>query len=225
MKKIMVSVVTVLMIFAVAAVASADNNCKVYLDTMGNGGNFNLHEYMNLAGTTDKDFDTSLTCAGFEYLMDRIQLGAEYSSGEFSAEGDKADLTLYKLNIGYRVLDKDAFQMDMKGGYEDFSMDLDGVKIEYNGVFIGIDASYQFKDSSLEASIGYCPNAGVKEDGESMDGTDNSITDYRLKYTYFINAHWGASLGYRNFKAETKTDVMKLEETISGFTLGGTYKF
>lgn len=244
----------VFMVFMIGEAAlAADDNGSLYLDAMiGGDGTWLMKGTDAESGstTTINDFDISSNpwAFGGDYAFGAFVISADYISGHTKAsEGDGNhdlyDYTLYDLGLGYRIVNKDSFKLDLKALYYHLSdtdqtgtdsEDQTGAFFTYsmNGYMLDLKASVDFSDQfSLTASYGASLSGDVSNHYIKVPNIKKSGTlkTADIKLIYMFSSNFGASLGYRMLNFEPKYSAggirMEFPNKIDGFTVGVYFRY
>lgn len=125
---------------------------------------------------------------GIEAMLgDSFKLGLDYLS--------ENDTYYHNLGIkgGYRLLNNDAFQLDVFAAYHMFDL-YTPPSDNGNYVALGADAAFSLSDSlSIGASVEYAVSGSFTW---GSDVCDLKVFGYALNVTYLFTENWGVSVGY-----------------------------
>lgn len=266
MKQLLSLIVLSCLVFGLTAPAAAGTT--VYLDAWG-GGNFDFDtksedlRYENgslIRSDSEKakaDDDLSGFTLGLESTLDRFKVGMEYgladtefypaSDGVTSDTKRKCELVLAEVKGGYRLVANDKLDLDLFAAILDINgeltLDDDPNKFILNlgGNLVGFDVNFKFNEkSSLQGTIASSLLGATVSVGNNYE-EDPTITEYKLKFNYFITNNLALTLGYRLYQYSASTteideyehggiinkEVEKAEfdGSISGYTFGVAYQF
>lgn len=266
MKQLLSLIVLSCLVFGLTAPAASGTT--VYLDAWG-GGNFKYDiksedlQYQNGSLTSSDsakakaDDDLSGFTLGLESILDRFKVGLEYglADTEFYPAYDgvtadtkiKCDLILAEVKGGYRLVANDKLDLDLFAGILDINgeltLDDDPNKFVLNlgGNLVGFDVNFKFNEkSSLQGTIASSLLGATVSDGNSYE-EDPTITEYKLKFNYFITDNLALTLGYRLYQYSASTTEIdenefggiinkevekgEIDGSISGYTFGVAYQF
>ncbi len=252
MKKVLVIMAALCLVFSMAVVASAaENGGSVYLDY---GVSNTLNITTKITGFPDQkiDFNLSGFLVGGDYTFGNIKIGLDYASLEAKDENNvpqnDTNITLYKLKGGYQIVDSEIFKTTVGGGYlnETLSPKTAGADpIVINGIIIGGDVNYAITEKigvSLGLDYGISQNWSQKQMDAQIDllkssgvnvSKTASTTIITLKGSYLITDSIGVTLGYTSlsagftFNAESGgiTLSQQMNQSSSLITVGGLFKF
>ena len=263
MKQLLSLIVLSCLVFGLTAPATADTT--VYLDVWG-GGNFDfdikseylIYENGSLTSSTGSkmkaDDDLSGFTLGLESTFERFKVGLEYGlldtefylayNGVTTDIKYKYDLTLAEVKGGYRLVANDKLDLDLFAGILDINGELsynnnpNKYILNLGGNLVGVDVNLKFNEkSSLQGTIASSLLGATVSTYEE----DPTITEYKLKFNYFVTDNLALTLGYRLYQYSASTseidefinggtiyknlDKEEIDGSISGYTLGVAYQF
>ncbi len=203
------------LVLSLSAVTMASN---VYVAGFGAG------EWENNIIDKDDDLDLGFVLGGDYTFLDKFKVGLEYLSGtqEKADNGKDLDYDSYQVGFGYRLVQKDQFNLDATLAYYNESYD-DAADTEIDGVILGVDLGYIFNDKfSLTGSLGFSVDGSIDASQTSYDGNDADIFIAKVQGNYHFTEEWSGFLGYRYLSS----DVDHFDKiTNQGLTLGAAYRF
>ena len=262
MKQLLSLIVLSCLVFGLTAPAAADT--RVYLDVWG--GNFDYDSKFeklyyendslinNYSDKAKADDDLSGFTLGLESTFERFKVGLEYGllntefypayNGVTTNIKYKFDLTLAEVKGGYRLVANDKLDLDLFAGILDingensFSDDPNKYIQNWSGNLVGVDINLKFNEkSSLQGTIASSLLGANVFNYEE----DPTITEYKLKFNYFVTDSLTLTLGYRLYQYSASTRQIdenesggriykfvyndEIDGTISGYTFGVAYQF
>lgn len=203
------------MMMALSAATMASN---VYVSGVAGG------EWKNDITNQDDDLDLGFTIGGEYNFLDKFKVGLEYLSGtqENADNGGDLDYDSYEVKFGYRLIQKDQFNLDATLAYYNESYD-NAADTEIDGVLIGADLSYIFNDQfSLSGALGFSVDGSIDAKNAGYDGNDADLLIAKVQGNYHFDDQWTGFLGYRY----VSSDVDHYDKlTNQGVTLGVAYSF
>jgi hypothetical protein len=203
------------MIMSLSLVTMASN---VYVEGFGGG------TWKNDINNQDGDLDLGFAVGGEYNFLDRYKINLEYlsSTQEEADNGHDLDYDSYTVKFGYRVVQSDAFNLDVTLGYYDESYD-DNADTEIDGVLIGADLSYLFNPKfSISGSLGYSVDGSIDAKGKSYDGNDADILAFKIQGNYHFTDKYSGYVGYRY----VSSDIDSYDKiTNYGPTFGAIFNF
>jgi hypothetical protein len=231
MKKITVLILSVIMVFAIAAISLANSISLGYL--------VNGEDKINLDELDLRCDAKNIILSGNFDINDKFSVSGEFidcdlKSGDI-VEGIEFDNSSYKLKGSYAILQNEQVKLELVGGYLyrklllpniDLGIyDITDSKIEGITLFVGSNVAFNLaKNMTIAAGFEYGlnPDCKISANGESNDFDLDSVFNYQVDFNYFITKQIGLSLGYRSSCWEVKNGY---KDTISGMITGVTYKF
>jgi len=262
MKQLLSLIVLSCLVFGLTVPATAGTT--IYLDVWG--GNFDydskFEELIYKNGSLDysysdkeeADDDLSGFTLGLESTFERFKVGLEYGlldtefypayNGVTADTKFTYDLTLAEVKGGYRLVANDKLDLDLFVGILDingeFSYNDDPNKYILNlgGNLVGVDVNLKFNEkSSLQGTIASSLLGATVSTYEE----DPTITEYKLKFNYFVTDNLALTLGYRLYQYSASArkideyesggtiykniEKSEIDGNISGYTLGVAYQF
>lgn len=262
MKQLLSLIFLSCLVFGLTVPAVADTT--VYLDVWGGNFDYDMKwqylEYENsslISSSSSKvkvDDDLSGFTLGLESTFERFKVGLEYGlsniefyhvyNGVIDNTKCNYDLTLAEVKGGYRLVANDKFDLDLFVGILDingensFSDDPNKYIQNWSGNLVGVDINLKFNEkSSLQGTIASSLLGATVFDFEE----DPTITEYKLKFNYFVTDNLALTLGYRLYQYSASTSEIneyesggtkykyvykgEIDGNISGYTFGVAYQF
>jgi len=233
MKKIVVPILIVLMLFTLATSTLA--NSSIYLDYMVDG-----KMDSPVPNMTNLSNDNYSAIGGKYQLSNKWSISGEYTSGkmfrilafyDFGVNYVRIEdeITTYNIKGGYNVIDNKDLRLDLSAGYYNDNekyraREMDICDLEFESIFLGADALFNItKNITVSAGFEYGISGEVTAKVDNIKETDDldSLFNYKVGFNYYLTKQLGISLGYRSSSYEVDDG----KTTSSGVTTGVTYKF
>jgi hypothetical protein len=222
LKKILVTLLLISsMVFALAAAAMANS---VYLDGMVNGKDKIELNYLGINLSQKIDFTSY--ALGTNFNCGKVLFNLEYAenTSDTTEVGELIDLETDTINFkcGYTLYGDAQSYLALTAGYHQMKFD-NNINTKYSGAILGLKTVNNLNERILfEGSLGYSLSGTGKADGYA--DFDIDILLLQLKYSYFLTGNFGLGIGYK-LTQYNLDDQIDTKRTMSGLTVGLTYKF
>jgi len=220
MKKLLVLVATVCMVFTVTANVFADCLGQLNLDYSVDG------QLADHTATNDlQKYHTNPLYIGGNYYFGQVGIGAEYITG--NVKNIDTDINSFLIKCGYSVVAGDTFKLAIIGGYDSYSLKSNsGDKQEVTGIGFGCDMTWFYEDYYWDCSLYVSPNGDYRVNGTNVSGETATLYKFNLRQTCLLTEYLGLSAGMRadgfRLNSDSSGNIFKV---INGWTLGLTYRF
>jgi hypothetical protein len=227
MKKIMIVLVTVMLLFSVAVLTPADAKWKLYGEYMPYG----QWDYLYSGSSTSTDNSAYwMSLLGSQFSVNRFKIVLEYGSGLIQGDPgySDAEMNIYEARCGFSIVQGDRVKIDLTGG--GLIIDAATAEFYHEGIMVGVDGAVMLSDKfTIDAGFEYgILNSFIRYYPSSYpDPTDVYILEGRIKVNYIISNHFALSAGYRSYNTTNYygyTDELAMN-TLSGLTIGAALKF